>query len=196
MNAERPVLAAIEDKAGAATTDADKRAVFGEILGLAGPVDERVLLGALADQVYARNLLVSRRDASFRDYLLAHPPAVAAADEARRPASNAELVRKAGRSLVDWARTGFSTVDLDVLERREEACLACPHLVTPTRLLQKTTGSKRMGAQVGKRTGDKVCDLCGCNVARKIRLTSESCPGLEPGRPAYTRWGDPAPGPA
>ena len=179
--------AAIEDRAGSAATDAERRAVFGEILGLDGPVAQPVLLAALVDEAYARNLLVSRHDPALRDYLLEHPPKVAV----RSSPSNRALLEKAASSLVSWARTGFSTVDPDLLKRREDACLACPNLATPSRLLQKTMAQDGASGNVGKRTGDKVCDLCGCNVGRKIRLTSESCPGEDPGNPGQTRWGEP-----
>ena len=72
-----------------------------------------------------------------------------------------------------------------------DACLACPHLATPTRILQKMLPSRKGAAEIGRRTGDKVCDLCGCSISRKIRLTSEVCPGQDPANPGVSRWGNP-----
>ena len=166
-------------------------AAFGEILEIGEPVSRQVLFGALQDANYARNLLVSRRSPPHLHYLLSNPPAVEIPDEHAQVPSNGKLLQKAGMAMINWAKTGFSIVDTATLERRETACLACPHLVAPTRLLQKILPSGKTSTQIGHRTGDKVCDLCGCSLKRKMRLTSESCPSKDPARPEVTRWGEP-----
>jgi hypothetical protein len=73
-------------------------------------------------------------------------------------------------ALLKWAQTGFSVVDDETLERRENACLACPHLSEPQKLVQKIIPSKEINQKIGQRTGKKVCNLCGCNVSKKIRI--------------------------
>ena len=74
-------------------------------------------LAALADQVYAHNLLVSRQDPSFRDYLLSHPPAVAAVltalTDVTMPAASSgtgkpPTMRAPGRTRCGWCG-GFAT---------------------------------------------------------------------------------------
>jgi hypothetical protein len=166
-------------------------AAFGEILEIGEPVSRQVLFGALQDANYARNLLVSRRSPPHLRYLLSNPPAVEIPEQHTQLPSNGRLLQKASVAMISWAKTGFSIVDQATLERRENACLECPHLAAPTRLLQKILPSGKTTAQIGHRTGDKVCDLCGCSLKRKMRLTSELCPSKDPARTAVTRWGEP-----
>jgi hypothetical protein len=182
--------ATLEGQLGKASTLEQRLAAFGDILELGEPVSPQVLFAALQDSTYARNLLVSRRSPPHLHYLLSNPPAVDIPDQHMRMPSNGELVKSAATALFKWAKTGFSTVDEATLERRENACLNCPHLVAATRILQKIVPSGKTSTEIGRRTGDKVCDLCGCSLKRKMRLTSESCPGKDPDRPEFTRWGE------
>jgi hypothetical protein len=155
----------------------ESRRRFGEVLGLNGPVPEPVLVAALHDQTYARNLLTCRGTPALLDHLLENPPPV------ERP-STATLVRGAAEALVRWGRTGFAVVDEATQSRRLSACLECPHLMEPDehrRLYRAVSGSDR----------PKVCGLCGCPVASKVRRTSEQCPGDHPERPGFSRWGEP-----
>jgi hypothetical protein len=174
-----------------ATTLEQRLAAFSEILEVDRPVSKQVLFGALQDQIYARNLLVSRRSPRHMEYLLSHPPAVEIPEQDARMPSDGELMKHAAAGLMKWARTGFSVVEKTTLQKREDACLACPHAATPTRLLQKMLPSRKESAEIGRRTGEKVCDFCGCTISRKIRLTSEVCPGRDPANPGASRWGDP-----
>lgn len=105
--------------------------------------------------------------------------------------ANLELVKRAGRALWRWSKTGFATVDDETLARREEGCLACPHLGDPERVLQKMVPAGRVTGKTGERTGKRVCKLCGCNVGKKIRLASESCADEHPLKAGLTRWGEP-----
>ncbi|WP_068775024.1 hypothetical protein [Paenibacillus sp. FJAT-26967] len=49
---------------------------FGIILGLNGPVSEKVLIAAVHDPSYAHNLLAARRSEMFLNHLLNNPPEV------------------------------------------------------------------------------------------------------------------------
>lgn len=164
---------------------------FAQVLGLSEPVSPRVLQAATEDETYANNLLVSRQQPTFLNYLLANPPQIKLSEPVPEEKSNLELVGKAGQALLRWAKTGFSVVDDGVLERRENACLACPNLLAPEKLVQKLIPSGKVSQKVGQRTGDKVCQLCGCNVGKKIRLTTESYPDKHPSAAGMTRWGEP-----
>jgi hypothetical protein len=177
MNNETTNVGQLGVQLGEALTLEQRLAVFGDILEIGEPVSRQVLFGALHDATYARNLLVSRRSPPHLHYLLSNPPAVEIPEQHAQVPSNGKLLQKAGMAAA-------------TLERRETACLECPHSVAPTRLLQKILPSGKTSTQIGHRTGDNVCDLCGCSLKRKMRLTSESCPSRDPARPEVTRWGE------
>ncbi len=189
---------------------------FGAWLGVETPVPPRVLLRALDDEGYASDLITCRNAPAFLEALFtdprnaaweqraaaavaATPPsaATAAATSAEDAGSgaagtpgNLELVGRAAQAFLRWGKAGFSTVDRETLERRENACLACPHLSEPDRLLQKLAG-RAAAEEVGSRTGKRICGQCGCTVGRKMRLASESCPVAHPTLVGLTRWGEP-----
>lgn len=152
-----------------------------ELLELEDPVREEVMLAALADEQYARNLLTCRRAPALMEYLLANPPRHAPA-----PTSTVELARRAASAFGRWAMAGFSTVDEATYRRRLDACASCPHLKAPDT-------HQRLYRAVSGGAPPSVCGRCGCVVARKARLTSEHCPDVHPGDPALTRWGEPLP---
>jgi len=171
----------------------DKCREFAALLGLEGAVPPEVLRAAVEDHSYAHNLLVCRNEPALLNVLLSSPPrprpsAVAAPAPVEH--TNMGLVGRAGKALFVWAKTGFSVVDMETLERREKACLECPNLTEPRKLLQKLASSEAADS-TGRRTGGKVCRLCGCNVGRKMRLPSDACPDQHPTRLGFTRWGEP-----
>lgn len=169
----------------------DKCWEFAQILGLSETVSPEVLQAATEDETYAHNLLVCRTEPAFLNYLLANPPKPPTPNFVQKDKSNLELVGKASKALLKWARTGFSVVDDETLKRRENSCLACPNLSEPQKLVQKLIPSKEVTQKLGQRTGNKVCNLCGCNVSKKIRLPSESCPDKHPTAADMTRWEEP-----
>ena len=156
---------------------------LGLTLGLDEPVSVQVLEAALRDEVYSHNLLASRRNSVMLKFLLANPPKPSATDGGPAQLSNVELVRRAASALLRRGKVGFTVVDQSTLQRRRAACLSCPHLVEPPdKLLYQLTGTDE---------SRKICELCGCNVRKKIRLTSESCPGPHPEQEGLNRWGEP-----
>lgn len=167
---------------------------LGEFLELDGPAPPAALMRAVHDPSFAADLVTSRGAPGFLQALFDDPRTTAfapAAEPAAAPAaSNRQLVGRAAEALVRWGRAGFSTVDQRTLERREDACLACPNLRDPQATVQRIVPG-RASDRVGSRTGRKVCGLCGCNVSRKIRLPSEACPGEHPTQSGMTRWGEP-----
>jgi len=166
---------------------------LGIFLGLEKPVPINVLLRAIDDPLYASDLIICRNAPGFLIPLLKDPKNQAyAPSQEIESKSNWELTQKAVKTLVNWGKAGFSVVDDETLERRENACLACPHLSEPQKLVQKIIPSKEINQKIGQRTGKKVCNLCGCNVSKKIRIPSESCPDKHPTQAAMTRWGEPA----
>lgn len=85
---------------------------------------------------------------------------------------------------LSWGKTGFAKVTDDVLKRREDACMVCPNLSSPSSLLHKIITSKK-----GNYFDRKICNQCGCNAGKKMRLVSESCPE-EDNQTGLTRWGE------
>lgn len=168
------------------STLAEGCAELGAFLGLDAPVSEDVFIGATQDPVYARNLTISRSAPVFLKVLLDRPPHRRPAEESREK-SNVELLAKAARSIWHWTRSGMETVSDEVYRRRLDRCAICPHhSAAPNRALYN------LGAAFSKSAQDrKTCGLCGCLTANKARLATENCPGDDPGRPGFTRWGEP-----
>jgi hypothetical protein len=88
--------------------------------------------------------------------------------------------------MAKWARVGFTVTSEEVMQRRLAACQACPELRMPPG--EQTLLYKLIGTPAIEKT---VCGLCGCNVFKKVRLTTESCPSLHPTKPGYSRWDEP-----
>lgn len=168
---------------------------FGEVLGLNQPVSEQVLIAAIQNETYSHNLLMSRTSQGMLEYLIQNPPKnrkeMPSESIIESKKSNAELLLKATNSLLKWGKTGFSTVSKEVLKTREDACLACPNLSGAKSSLQKLIPGQNQSDLIGKRAANKFCGLCGCNIGKKIKLTSESCPGKHPTKEGYTRWNEP-----
>jgi hypothetical protein len=151
---------------------------LGELLGLRQPVSHAVLAAATERPTYAHNLLAARGFPDLLRPLLEHPP------ETPRQPSAVSLAAKAAGALVRWGATGFTIVDAQTLERRRAACESCPHLMHaqrhPTLYRVMSDGAH-----------PQVCGMCGCPVARKVRLSSERCPAQDERNPGLTRWGEP-----
>ena len=171
---------------------AEARERFADVLGVDWPLPESVLRRAMLDSNFAHRLLVSRHAPGFLAALIddpanakfAPPDALApgGAEEAA-PASSLALLGRAAKSLAKWGAAGFTHADEATQEKRLSACGSCPHARQPPATL-----AYRM-AGGGKDRG--VCGLCGCPIARKARMSTESCPGEHPEKPGYTRWDEP-----
>lgn len=97
--------------------------------------------------------------------------------------SNSDLVERAAKAIWKWSRTGFATVDDEVFQRRLAVCLACPNMMkVPKRLIYRATSSGDADA--------RMCVLCGCIIAHKARLASETCPDQDSSNPELNRWGE------
>lgn len=167
-------------------TFAEKCLTFGYVLGLEAAVPENVLVAALEDAAYAKSLLMHRGSAHMYD-LLNNPP------QKLSNISPSSLISKAGKALLQWGLSGFPTVSKATLKRREDACLACPNLTASVSVLQKITASSAISNEIGRRTGNKACGLCGCVVRNKMRLETETCPEEMKETPGLNRWGEPFP---
>ncbi|BAM92466.1 hypothetical protein S58_64930 [Bradyrhizobium oligotrophicum S58] len=153
---------------------------LGKILGLRGPVEERVLTAAVQNPSYAANLILCRETPVFLHQLLAHPP------PPRDAIPTGELLRRGADALWRWARAGFTSVEDAVLQRRLDACQACPNLSHPPE------GQELLYKLAGTAAGSKsVCRICGCPVARKAAMTFERCPDAHPDIAGLSRWGEP-----
>lgn len=168
---------------------AEKCQTFAYMLGLEEPVSETVLIAAIESPAYARNLMQAMNKPVRLNDLLTNPPHL----EGAKPTNNfthGRLIAKAGAALLKWAGAGFPTVSKSTLQRREDACLACPNLTAPASTLQQITASSVVRDEIGKRTGNKSCSACGCVITNKIRLATESCPVAADGDPGMNRWGE------
>ncbi len=180
----------VHDVTGTNAEDcAEDCAAFGTMLGLDAPVAPAVFARAVNDPEYARNLMLCREKPAFRDFLLAQadawgPPA-APVEPVMVPDHGAiDLAAKAVSSFWSWTKSGFATLDADAITARFDACLACPHLAAaPDRLVYRLAGAS------GDADRHRVCGLCGCVAARKVRLPHERCPGADPHHAGLNRWG-------
>ncbi|MGC5698870.1 hypothetical protein J4P02_01570 [Pseudomonas sp. NFXW11] len=155
-----------------------------DILELSNPVAPEVLIAALQSEEYARNLLICRRTPAFLDNLLANPvrPPPATEPEPKLEQSAVALMKQASGALARWGSVGFSVVDDGLLEQRLGACLACPNLRPSDDAASALHRLLKTRAR---------CALCGCDVEKKARMSSEHCPGADPQRPDHNRWGQP-----
>lgn len=190
---QKPAVREVEIDDIPGDTLKEKCAAFACLLGLSEPVSEKVMVGAVDDPSYARNLLANRNSPGVLNDLLANPPSrmYERLQKNNSGFSNSVLIAKAGKALLKWGASGFQTVSAFQLEIRENACVACPNLQEPESVLQKITASSRTGTAVGFRTGNKVCGICGCVVKNKMRLTTDTCPQEDPNAPGFNRWGEP-----
>ncbi|HEY5197948.1 MAG TPA: hypothetical protein VIJ51_13070 [Solirubrobacteraceae bacterium] len=185
----------------ARATVSELREQVGRWLGIGRPVSREVLVATLADPAYRRRMAFARRTPEALEWLLARPPALPASaarmvgdgldqetladdPEDLLDQSTSALVKRAGGSLMRFVAGGFATVDDETRERRWAACRACPHLADAPQ-----AGVHRLTRVV--RPEAKVCGLCGCLAAAKVRAAHEHCPGQDPADPARTRWGEP-----
>lgn len=173
---------------------ADQCVRLGEMMGMDEGVPEHILVTALDDEEYARQLLASRNAPVWRDYLLKHPPKTDSDTEeitkTKSTHSNLQLMSRAGKALLRWGRIGFTAATPELLARRENACLNCPHLRPSSSSLEKLASTAEFKDEVGERLGNLVCGMCGCGARNKIRLPSESCPDTHPEETGYNRWGE------
>lgn len=164
---------------------------FGELLELGKPVTAEVLVSAIHDETYARNLVANKRRPFYLKKLLNNPPDVESKHKPEHHHTSRELISNAANALLNWGKSGFMKVDDIVLEIRENACLSCPNMVDPEKFIQKIIPSKSVSNKIGERTGKHVCDLCGCHIGKKIQLVTEACPDKHPSKEGYTRWDEP-----
>lgn len=168
---------------------------FAQILKLDVDPPEAVLRRAVVDTTFAHRLLVSRNAPHMLAALLADPANARFASEDEPTASavsvpqsqgaeapsGVAMLGRATAALARWATTGFSHADEETLARRLAACKACPNA---------RAGADTLANRVAGAVDATVCSLCGCPVARKARMSTESCPGQDPAHPGLTRWGD------
>lgn len=169
----------------------ENRKQLEELLNLTEGVSEEVFLCTIHNKTYAQNLLMCKDSREFLNYLLQNPPLESLKNISKSELTNMELAQNATKAIVSWAKSGFSSADFEMLERRENACLSCEYLGKPGKVLQKLITSKSK-EHIGKRAADCVCKLCGCSISKKIRLASESCPASHPDNAGLSRWNEPA----
>jgi hypothetical protein len=138
-------------------------------------ITDAILERIAEDPVFLHRLKSCRRDPRMLKILLGE---IREVTDTRQQSGIAglELVGRATKALARWSASGFKQVDDDLYEQRLAACYGCEHLTIPggNALLYKLMATNR--------AADPTCGLCGCDVRRKARMTTEQCPdGRWPG---------------
>lgn len=177
------------DNGGGSFTDLQKK--FAKILGTK-KVSKEVFIRAIEEPIFGIELVLSKNASDTLNELLSDKK-----NEKYKEGyinnhrlTKSELIKKATNALMLWSKVGFHVVSNEKLKKREDICLNCPNLTAPYDTLQKIIPSGKRENIIGKRLGNSVCGLCGCNLKNKIRLSSESCPQADPEHKGSTRWGD------
>jgi hypothetical protein len=144
------------------------RGRLGELAGLGGPAPAAVARRALGDSRFAFYLLFTRDSPDLQRRLLDDPRNAEWARQ-EEDASALALAGNAAKALARWGAGGFRTVDEETRRARLDTCASCPSL--------GEAPERRIYAGLTLLTGDRrVCSACGCGVARKATLATESCP--------------------
>ena len=176
----------------AGKTVAGMREELAAWLGFEGSITREALVAAIVLPRYRQQLEMARGSPEAVRWLLERPPKLPGSaatmagihdDETVPNLGLGALVARASASLAAWGGSGFATVDSATRSRRLDACGRCPHLADPP-----SSGVQRIIKLA--RPEAKVCGLCGCIVAAKARMASESCPAVDPNDPSRTRWGE------
>jgi len=162
-----------------------------ELLDRAELVSESVLRAAIDDPLYAMHLLSSRTAPALQDVLLANPPKPASISMLSRATPSAApdqsppaVLRRFGKAMIEWGKSGFKTVDEEVYLKRLTTCSRCPDLRGKS--AEPTSDQSDLPVSFGQ-----TCGLCGCFVRAKARIERESCPGRDPLDARFSRWGEP-----
>jgi len=144
------------------------RGRLGELASLDGPAPAAVARRAMADPRFAFYLLFTRGAPDLQRPLLEDPRNAEWARE-EEDASALALAGKAAKALARWGAGGFRTVDEATRRARLDTCAGCPSL--------GEAPERSVYAGLTLLAGDRrVCSACGCGVARKATLATESCP--------------------
>jgi hypothetical protein len=143
---------------------------LGRFLGLTHGVAPAVFRRAQNDNRYALHLIRSRQSPDLLKMHLNDPrnhPYRRQQDA--KVFSNLDLIKKAAVSMINWSRKGFVAIDDQIVKKRLDRCRHCSQLVDPPdRLIYKV--------KLKQHAEPRVCGLCGCVAARKIKIATESCP--------------------
>lgn len=155
---------------------------LGATLGLDGAAPLAAARHALAEPLYARALLATRKLPALRDRFLASPGETRISDASPSPAA---LARKAAGGLLKWGMEGLKPAEPWVIKRRLAACNACEFQApAPDTLVYR-------GAKVAVGKDAKICTLCHCLTNTKAAISTEHCPAQVPGDAGLSRWGEP-----
>ncbi len=163
----------------------EARKQLGELLGLDRPVSEAVLLAALRHPNYAHNLMLSRQSDHLLSFLRNPNDPTLYSRASSSDLSTSELLSGFKKAMIRWTRTYFTKADVQTAARRLAACSNCEHLrAAPEQLVYRV-------ATVFVSGDNRICDLCGCFVNKKVLIPTEACPDADPSMPEFSRWGDP-----
>lgn len=82
--------------------------------------------------------------------------------------SNSDLLKSAVSSTIKWLSSGARFVSQEEYEDRINICMDCPNKSSPP--------SSPLYAILNSRY---ICGLCGCDIERKAKLTTEACPDTQ-----------------
>lgn len=165
------------------------RKEFSEMLEMDGLVPENVLKRAIADEKFASYLISMKGKPNYLDMMFKDPKNKAYDDQpaAKQNLTNLGLVKKAAGAMLNWAKSGFKTVDAATFEKRFSTCKGCEHFAeAPDLAMYKVT--------IVKDLDSRICSLCGCVASRKAKLASENCPAQDAANPSLSKWQEPIAG--
>ncbi|MBE9246549.1 hypothetical protein IQ223_19230 [Microcystis aeruginosa LEGE 00239] len=152
-------------------------------LDFEGELDDALLQKLVSDPLFKHHFIICKSNPKMLSLLLQSTLKKQYLNEGVSEHSTGELIKHGLEALAHWGRSGFSTVSDEVYVQRMAACRVCPHHVdAPNHAIYKFSS---LGLK-----DDKICSLCGCNVARKARLTTEKCPSASLENPEISRWGE------
>ncbi|MEA2569353.1 MAG: hypothetical protein QOI24_1354 [Acidobacteriota bacterium] len=138
-----------------------------EELARLGGVDRRraaaAILRAAHDEVFRERLTqLAKKPALLHSLLLAED------EDAAVRQQPVDVIEELTRSIRAWAANGFGLVEPSTYFRRLEVCNSCPHYREPADDPLLTIAPWA--------TDRRVCELCGCYMRLKARLTKQHCP--------------------
>lgn len=123
----------------------------------------KVIEKAAIDPLFLHHLISCKSDSFMLTILFKECESIT--DSLSSQLSNSELLKGAISSTIKWLSSGARFVSTEEYEERINTCMECPNKSSPS--------TSPLYALLNTRY---ICGLCGCDIERKAKLTTESCP--------------------
>lgn len=181
----RPPACSSDDGQDVEDISFSNRAELSALLNLEEPVSEAVFAKAKEDNTYLHNLLISKNAPEFLEQFLNNLDVVPTypQSEVVEEKRTDELIINFGKAILKWGASGFKKVDEDTYQERLNACAGCDKLTSAP--------DKFIYNMLGKNNEKGMCSSCGCLVAKKALISTDTCPEASIENANVNRWGDP-----